>query len=140
MTLAEARTIDPNIHPIGYGFLDFCLSPPPGIRAATARASDVHKFARHKRHVRGRVAILLTANSHYSLDGIRPPMALTAAANRVHLARPFHVGRNTWYILTEQRHARGVLYVRHGVVLEVGVAMAALTRTRKAQLAFLNSI
>ncbi|MDQ6729500.1 MAG: hypothetical protein M3022_04165 [Actinomycetota bacterium] len=52
-------------------------------------------------------------------------------ARRLHVSRPFHVGRTTW-CLTADRPSRGVLKVRHGIIQEVGIAPARLVRTRAA--------
>jgi len=40
------------------------------------------------------------------------------------------VGGNAWY-LTANGASRGVLKVRHGVILEVGIASKALTELRR---------
>jgi hypothetical protein len=83
--------------------------------------------------------VALTANPYYAFDGVRPGTLLSAAARRVKLERPFHVGLNSWY-LAPGSASTGVLKVRKGIVQEIGIAAKALTLGRHAQLMFLTGL
>jgi hypothetical protein len=91
-----------------------------------------------RRRVRGRAILILTANKHYALRGVRVGTRLSKVARKLHAGRRFRVGRNTWY-LTPNGSSRGVLKVRHGRIEEVGIANRRLTRTRAAARRFLRS-
>jgi hypothetical protein len=118
-----------------------------GLFAQTTTAGRVRMdfFCRHDGGIRvgytssGRVALILTANRHFALDGVRPGTRLTrAVARRLHAGTGYPIGLNTWY-LTPNGDERGVLKVQHGVIDEVGVADAALTESRRATRRFLTS-
>jgi hypothetical protein len=116
----------------------FCFTP-VGIRvgfpppAAAARVS-----ARVKKASAGRVVLVLTANRHYALRGIRPGAALAAAEHTLRLGRPIHTGVNTWYV-TRLGITTGVLKVRDGTVREVGLADPRFTAPRQLAVRFLSS-
>jgi hypothetical protein len=57
---------------------------------------------------------------------------------RLHTGRRFHVGRNFW-LLARDPGARGLLKVRRGVIQEIGVVDAHLTRKRAVMRRFLRS-
>lgn len=82
-------------------------------------------------YIHGHAVLVLTANRHYALHGVRADTRLSRVARRLRVSRPFHVGRNTWYV-TANGPSRGVLKVRHGVIEEVGIAPARLVRSRAA--------
>ena len=86
----------------------------------------------------GRIVLALTANRNYALDGVRPGARLATVAERLALGAPFRWGRNTWY-LVHGRRANGVIKVRRGVILEVGIANRALTDHRVAEQQLLRS-
>ena len=71
--------------------------------------------------MRDRAVLVLTANSHYALRGVRPGARLAAVAHRLRVDKGFHIGLNWWY-LTPDGSSRGVLKVRHGVIEAIGVA------------------
>jgi len=77
-------------------------------------------------YIHGHAVLVLTANRHYALHGVQANTRLSRVARRPRISRPFHVGRNTWY-LTANGPSRGVLNVRHGVIEVVGIAPARLT-------------
>jgi hypothetical protein len=85
--------------------------------------------------VRGRAVLILTADSPYSLHGVRPGSALRAARQQLRLGMPYRIGGNVWYVVADG----GVLKIRGGGVREVGIADSALTRTRSKTLRFLTS-
>jgi hypothetical protein len=70
--------------------------------------------------------LALSANRHYALHGVRPGTRLAKVARRLHAGKPFHVGRNFWY-LTPGKLTRGVLKVRRGVIQEIGIAQERVT-------------
>jgi hypothetical protein len=79
-----------------------------------------------------------TANPYYALRGVTPGATVAAASRRVRLGKPFHIGANSWYLVSN-RSATGVLKVRHGIIEEIGIAERQLTRSRRADRAFLRS-
>ncbi len=88
--------------------------------------------------MQGRVVLALTANGFYALRGVRPGAALAVAARSLGTGAPFHIGLNFWY-MARNGASTAVLKVRHGIVEEVGIADAQLTRSVKAQRAFITS-
>lgn len=101
---------------------DFCVQGHPGIRVAVPSVRLMRSLPRPaRRQVSGRVIIALTANPYYSLRGIRPGVRVAKVARSLHLGRPYHVGLNTWYVIPDGA-ADGLLKVRHGRILEVGIA------------------
>jgi hypothetical protein len=86
-------------------------------------------------YTHGRASLLLSENSHYALDGVRPQQPLPARLR----ASGYRVGANIWYLLAPRHGGRGVLKVRDGTVLEVGVANAALVRTAATAHRFFKS-
>lgn len=54
------------------------------------------------------------------------------------LGEHFRVGNNVWYVIAG-RASSGILKVRHGVVLEVGIADLTLTRSWYVARVFLGS-
>ena len=112
----------------------FCLTP-TGVRVgygSPALPKSVRKrFA-------GRVIWASTSSAYYAVNGIRAGATVAAAAARLKLTAPFHIGLNTWY-LAPIGSSTAVLKTRHGLVEEVGIGQKALTKGHKAQLAFLKS-
>ena len=83
--------------------------------------------------------LILSANHRYALHGVRPGTRLTKVAKRLHISRRYGVGSNSWY-LTPNGSSHGVLKVRHGVILEVGIATKALTASRAADRRFFHTL
>jgi hypothetical protein len=94
--------------------------------------------SKERKKATGRVVWASTSNAFYAIRGIRPGATLTAAAKKLHTGAAFHIGLNYWYI-AKNGSSTAVLKVRHGLVEEIGIANAALTKTRRAQRSFLNS-
>jgi hypothetical protein len=117
----------------------FCFAGGPGIRVAYPSVALLRRSPKSRRRVRGRAILLLTANRHYALGGVRPGARLSAVKRRLHLSKPFKVGLNTWYLVPGSL-ATGMLKVRHGTILEVGIADKPLTAGRTAAVRFLNSL
>src|SRR6202012_1702920 len=107
--------------------MDFYFVCPKGIRAGYPSAGLLRTLSKSERRaVRGRVVILLTANRHYALHGVHQGARLPKVARRWHGGRGFKIGLNTWYLVGNGR-SRGVLKVRRGVILEIGIANKRLT-------------
>jgi hypothetical protein len=66
-------------------------------------------------------------------------VSLHPGHRRLHLGRPFVVGRDDWYLLAD-RSARGVMKVRRGIIEEVGIANRSLTNRRAKARRFLGSV
>jgi len=120
------------------GFDDFCLRAGWGIRVGYASAKLERLLPRRiGRLVAGRSVEVLTANRFYALDGVRPGTKLARVAGKLHLSpRSYYaIGLNDWYLVSG-RSAYGVLKVRYGVVLEVGIADKRAIHGAKGALGF----
>ncbi len=107
----------------------FCVRPNP-VRVGYASPKLVRAVSRRaRRGLENRVVLILTANPHYALRGVRANTRLAAVARRLHVGRAFHVGLNFWY-LCPNGSSRGILKVRHGRIEEIGVASRSLTSSR----------
>lgn len=139
MTRARTRRAFPGVSTRGRRYVDFFCPRNGGIRVGYASPAVVRRAAPHRRRgLLGRVVLILTANAHYAVHGVRAGSRLALAKRRLTLARSFEVGLNTWY-LGPAGPARTVLKVRHGIVEEVGLANATLTARRHAAARFLRS-
>lgn len=119
--------------------MDFYYVCPKGVRAGFPSPALLRGLSRRERRaVQGRVVLVLTANRHYALRGVRPATRLRRVARGLHLGRAFKIGLNTWYLIGNGP-SRGVLKVRHGVILEIGIANQQLTAGAPAALRFLRS-
>jgi hypothetical protein len=139
-TRARTRRAFARFSARGHRYMDFfCLAGGSGIRVGYASPKLVrHLGAAARRRVAGRAVLALTANRHYALHGVRPGSSLARARRALRLGRPFHVGRNTWYLVSRGA-ASGVLKVRGGRVREVGLADRRLTAGRVVAGRFLRS-
>ncbi len=123
----------------GRRYMDFFCLTPNGIRAGYPAPKLLRALSpAERRRVQGRVVLVLTANPHYALRGVRPGARLEAVARRLRIGARFQIGLNTWY-LAPNGPSHGVLKVRHGVIEEVGVANRQLTSHRRAARRFLAS-
>jgi hypothetical protein len=89
--------------------------------------------ARSSNRLRGRTVLLLTSNRRYALRGIRPGDRLRAARRRVRLGRSYQLAGSSFY-LPAAGPARGVLRVKQGRIVEIGIADPELMRTRSRAL------
>ncbi len=139
MTRRQARAAYTHSAVRGTADEDFFCVAPIGIRDgyASPRLRRTLSPPRWKR-VAGRVVWISTANPFYAIDGISPGATLTAARRRLPGGDHERIGGNEWYLAPAGR-ATAVLKVRGGVVQEVGIATRQLTRTAKADRAFLTS-
>jgi hypothetical protein len=116
----------------------FCLSP-RGVRSGYASPRLLASLPRARRATyRGRVVWASTASPFYTLDGVRVGERLRAAERVLPGGRRFRVGLNQWY-LARAGASTAVLKVRAGVVQEIGIADAALTRTAAGDRVLLRS-
>jgi hypothetical protein len=116
----------------------FCLNA-SGIRAGYPSRALLRTLSAGERHrIRGRVVLVLTASTHYALRGVRPGIRVAVIARRLRVGKPFHIGRNYWY-LARETSATGVLKVRRGIIEEIGIANRSLTSAGRAARRFLAS-
>jgi sugar lactone lactonase YvrE len=114
----------------------FCLAGGRSLRAVYASPTIVKtSIARADRaKVSGRIALILTATRHYAIHGIHPG---TRARPRG-LGQPLHAGGATWYVIRGAR-ANGIIEVRRGTVVAVGIADTRLSATRAAAMRLLRA-
>jgi hypothetical protein len=139
MTRKHARFVYRRHSNRGRKFQDFFCLTPIGVRSgyATPKLNKIlSKSARRKYH--NRVIWASTSNPFYAINGVRPGEAISTAAHILHTGRPFHIGKNNWY-LARKSHFTVVLKVRHGVVEETGIAVNSLTKGRKHQSVLMHS-
>jgi YVTN family beta-propeller protein len=104
---------------------DLCLSVGPGIRVGYGTATTLGPHAARSR-LMGRILLALTANRFYALDGVRPGQRTASVKRRLRLSQALRVGANDWYVI-HRPSGTGLLKVRHGVILEVGIVNPQLT-------------
>ncbi|MDQ6803839.1 MAG: lipase family protein [Actinomycetota bacterium] len=139
MTRANARkayTQSSNRHAKYQDF--FCLTP-TGVRVGYASPKLLRTVPRRRRRaLSGAVVWISTANTYYSLRGVGPGATVASASKHLGLGKPFHVGANDWY-LAPNGSSTTVLKVRHGTIEEIGIAAKEITRSHRADRAFLRS-
>jgi hypothetical protein len=119
--------------------IDFFCFAGGGLRVGDPPAGLLRTLSRRERsRTRGRAVLVLSANPHYALRGVRPGESMARARHRLTLGRGFHVGRNMWY-LTPGGGRRGVLRVQHGRIQEIGIAAHGVATGRNAQSRLLRS-
>jgi hypothetical protein len=140
MSRKTARRIYPRWSTRGRRYMEFYCLTPNGLRAGYPSNTFLHSLSRQlRRAVQGRIVLLLTANRHYALHGVRPGARLSKVRRRLRVGRGYRIGRNTWY-LTPNGASHGVIKVQHGVIQEVGIADRQLTsRGYRRTFRFLNS-
>ncbi len=139
MTRAQARRSYTKSSNRGARYEDFFCLTPRGVRVGYASPKLLATLKPSRRHaLTGRVIWASTAYAFYNIHGIRPGALLTTAQHTLHTGPVFHIGLNDWY-LAPNGNSTAVLKVRHGIVEEIGIGDKRLTRTRKAQRAFLTS-
>jgi hypothetical protein len=139
MTRARTRRLFTRSSTRGRRDMDFFCPARRGIRVGYASPALTRHLSRaQRRRVAGRAVLILSANRHYALHGVRPDTRLVRVRRRLHVGQAFHVGRNFWYVVANGA-SRGVLKVRHGMIQEVGIADLRLTRGRAAARRFFRS-
>jgi hypothetical protein len=129
MTRARARHLLRNYSTRGRRYMDFyCLRGGLGLRAGYPSPALIRHLSRKtRRALSGRAVLILTANRHYALHGVRPKAKLTrAVARKLHAGRRYHVGKNYWYV-TPNGSSHGILKVVHGRIQEIGIAERRVT-------------
>jgi hypothetical protein len=108
----------------------FCLTP-IGVRVGYGSPKVAARY-------RGKVIWISTSSAYYAVSGVRPGATVSAAGTKLQLGKAFVIGANDWY-LAKDGSVTAVFKARHGVIEEIGIALAALTKTRSSQRAFLTS-
>jgi Secretory lipase len=139
MTRAQARKAYTDSSNRGKHYEDFFCLTPVGVRVGYASPKLLGDLPRTQRHTfRSRVVWASTSDIYYTVKGVRPGTSVTSARKNLKLRKPFDLGRNDWY-LAPNGQSTAVLKVRHGIIEEIGIGDKRLTRSRKADLAFLAS-
>jgi hypothetical protein len=116
----------------------FCLTP-IGVRVGYASPKLLDTLPKAKRaQFKDRVIWASTSSAFYTLKGVRAGTTIKAASKKLKTGKPFHIGKNIWY-LAPNGSSTAVLKVRRGIVEEIGIGDKALTTGHKAQVNFLNS-
>lgn len=139
MTRAQVRRSYTKSSARGRRYEDFfCLSP-IGVRVGYASPLLLKALSKKARAaLKGRVVWASTDNGYYTIKGIRAGATIAGAKKKLHVGKPFHIGRNYWYLAPNGR-STAVLKVRRGIVEEIGIGDKALTHGRKAQSALMHS-
>jgi beta-glucosidase len=139
MKRAAARRLFRTVARRGRRYMDFFCAGRQGIRAGYPSPRVLRTLRLSlRRQVEGRVVLILTSKRRFSLRGIHPRAQIRKVARRFRLRGPFVIGVNRWYLLRFGA-GRGVLKVRDGIVEEIGIATASLTRNRHQDKVFLAS-
>jgi adhesin/invasin len=139
MTRRQAQAAYADSSDRGDAYQDFFCLTPSGIRGGFASPDLLATLSAGRRSTyAGRVVWVSTSNVYYAIDGIRSGATLKAAARRLKLGKVFMIGANAWY-LASAGPATAILKVRDGIVQEIGIGEASLTRTRAEQRTFLTS-
>jgi hypothetical protein len=140
MTRAAARRQFSHSATHGRRNMDFFCLTPIGIRVAYPSAPVLTALSRSARtRDRGKVVLALTSNRYYALHGVRPRARLARVSRRLHLGRPFHIGKNFWYV-SKVGAPRAIVKVRRGVVQEIGILEKSVSGNRRAERRLLNSL
>jgi hypothetical protein len=127
MKRGTARRIYPRWSTRGRRYMEFYCLTPNGIRAGYPARTFLLSLSRKlRRAVQNRVVLILTANRHYALRGVRPGTRLAKVRKRLKVGRPYRIGANTWY-LTSNGASHGLIKVQHGVIEEIGIVDRELT-------------
>jgi hypothetical protein len=140
MTRLHARRLLTRYSSHGRRYMDFFCLQPNQVRAGYASPVLLRHLSRRlRRSVNGRIVLILTANRHYALRGVRPGTRLTRRVKRrLRLGRRYHVGKNFWY-LTPNGSSRGLIKSRRGRIEEIGIADRRVTSSVSADRRFLRS-
>jgi len=139
MTRAQVRKKYTDSSNRGKRYEDFFCLTPVGVRVGYASPKLLATLLRDQRKAfRDRVVWASTSDIYYTVKGVRPQTTVKAARKDLKLEKPFHVGLNYWYLVPDGR-STAVLKVRRGIIEEIGIGDKQLTRSRKADLAFLES-
>jgi hypothetical protein len=141
MTRTRARHLLRSYSSRGRRYMDFyCLRGGLGIRGGYPSPALLrHLKGKTQRALNGRLVLLLTANRHYALHGVRPNAKLTKmVARKLHAGRRYRVGKNDWYV-TPNGSTHGIIKVVHGRIQEVGTADKRVTASVNQDKLFLRT-
>jgi hypothetical protein len=139
MTRTQARAKYKQSSDRGKKFEDFFCLTPIGVRVGYASPKLVDTLPKAKRaRFKDRVIWASTSSAFYTLEGVRAGATITAASRTLRIGKPFHIGKNLWYLVPNGSWT-AVLKVRQGVVEEIGIGEKALTTGHKTQVSFLHS-
>jgi hypothetical protein len=139
MTRKQARSKYKHSSNRGKKFEDFFCLTPIGVRVGYGSPKLVDTLPKAKRaKFKDRVIWASTSSAFYTLKGVRAGATIKAASKKLKTGKPFHIGKNIWY-LASNGSSTAVLKVRQGIVEEIGIGVKALTTGHKAQVKFLNS-
>jgi streptogramin lyase len=139
MTRKQARSKYKHSSNRGKKYEDFFCLTPIGVRVGYASPKLLDTLPKAKRaKFKDRVIWASTSSAFYTLKGVRAGATVKAASKKLKTGKPFHIGKNVWY-LARNGSSTAVLKVRQGIVEEIGIGDKALTTGHKAQVAFLNS-
>lgn len=137
MTIKQAQAVLPVHHSMARGWEDFCLTPSPGIRVNFPSRKLLSELSPSERAaVTGKIDVALTANKHYAVKDVTHGTKLAVAISKLGLGPVDVVGLNDWY-LAPDGPADVIVKVRHGTVLEIGLANKQLSASPQA---FLTSV
>jgi hypothetical protein len=141
MTRTRARRLLRSYSTRGRRYMDFyCLRGGLGIRGGYPSPALLrHLKGKTQRALNGRLVLLLTANRHYALRGVRPNTRLTKkVARTLRIGRRYHVGKNYWYVISNGS-THGILKVVRGRIQEVGIADKRVTASVTQDKLFLRT-
>jgi lysozyme len=138
MTRAQALHAFAHSSNRGKKYEDFFCLTPRGVRVGIASPKLIKTLPEAEHKLAGRVIWASTSSYYYTVQGVRVGATVAAAGQHIKLARPFHIGKNYWY-LAPNGSSTAVLKVRGGIIEEIGIAEKALTSGRKPQRTFLVS-
>jgi sugar lactone lactonase YvrE len=136
-TRALTRRLLPRYSVYSYHTDNYCMYDGRGIRVGYASTRLLGR-ANSALVAKGDTVFALSSNRHYSLDGVRPGTRVRTAARHLKLGKVIHSGLNYWYVIAGRR-SNGIMKVRHGIILGVGIVNRRLTLTRSAQLQLLRN-
>jgi hypothetical protein len=139
MTRKQARFVYRRHSNRGKQYQDFFCLTPMGVRAGYATPKLLKTLPKHERNkYEDRVVWASTSNPYYQLDGVRAGESIATAAAILHTGKPFHIGKNYWYLAVKHGYT-AVLKVRGIQVQELGIADNSLTKTRSDQSTLMHS-
>ena len=104
------------------------LCPSPAVHVLYGGPKQLSGLpAPSRRALRGRVVAAWSASRLYALRGVWPGTRLAVARRRLSLRRGVRMGAATWYVVGNGP-AAGLVEVRRGVVVALGIADPRLTR------------
>jgi hypothetical protein len=139
MTRKQARAAFPHSLLQASGDQDFFCLTPTGVDVGYATVALLKPLpSKQRAQLRGRVALIETASSDYTIDGVAPGATLGRAKRALAHGTTVTVHGNQWYF-ARAGSATAVFELRDGHVVQVGITAPRLTRNAKADRAFISS-